>query len=317
MITKPVLIIMAAGMGSRYGGLKQIDPLTDQGEIILDFSLYDAMRAGFSDVIFIIKKDNEEDFRALIDWRSGKHLNVQYAFQDINDLPGVYAADISKVKEAISEGRIKPWGTGHAVLSARELVRGPFAVINADDFYGRAAFKEMYDFLASAEDGEKYSYAMVGYRLDMALSETDHVSRGVCTLSKDGMLQDIVERTMIKRQPDGAIGFSEDQGATWTTLPDDTPVSMNFWGFTKGMMDELRKGFPSALSKILESNPAKGEYYLPGAVDALLKEDKAEVKVLFSQDKWYGVTYQEDKPGVKAAIEAMKAKGDYPEKLWD
>ena len=326
MNNKPTLIVMAAGMGSRYGGLKQIDPITDQGEIILDFSLYDAMLAGFESVIFIIKKENEADFRALIDGRAGKRLDVKYAFQDIRDIPGLSessddagAKDILvKVEDAISSGRVKPWGTGHAVLSARDLVSGPFAVINADDFYGAAAFQHMYDFLEGLnQDDDPQHFAMVGYRLDKTLSETGHVARGVCTVTENSMLQDIVERTQIQRQPDGKIAFTEDDGESWTSLPDDTPVSMNFWGFGRKMMDELSSGFPGALEKILLDNPLKGEYYLPGAVDTLLKADKADVKVLRSSDQWYGVTYKEDKEGVMDAIRAMKDKGLYPEKLWD
>ena len=314
---KPVLIIMAAGLGSRYGSLKQIDQLTDQKELILDFSLYDAKEAGFEDVICVIKKEHEATFRSLIDDKAGKHLNIRYAFQDIQDLPGIVKDDIGKAKAVIAQGREKPWGTGHAVLSARELVRGPFAVINADDYYGKEAFKQIYDFLDSAQDGEKYNFAMVGYRLDKTLSEKGHVSRGICTVSPEGILEDIVERTMIKRLPEGHIAYSEDNEITWTEISGDTPVSMNFWGFTKGMMDELREGFPSALSEILESNPEKGEYYLPKAVDRLIQEGKAEVKVLSSPDQWYGVTYGEDRDTFIAAIKSMKEKGLYSEYLWE
>ena len=320
MATKPSLIIMAAGMGSRYGGLKQIDPVTEQGEIILDFSMYDAMLAGFEDIIFIIKKENEADFRALIDEGAGKRLNVQYAFQDITDTPGIKSEDIPKVKKAIEEGRQKPWGTAHAVLSARDLIHGPFAVINADDFYGSAAYQHMYEFLSKSSEGlddDIHHFSMVGYRLDKTLSETGHVARGVCQVSKEGMLEDIVERTIIQRQASGEIAYTEDEGVTWTSLPDDTPVSMNFWGFSKKMMDEIRKGFPTALADILNDNPLKGEYYLPGAVDKLLKEGKADVKVLQSSDQWYGVTYKEDKEGVMSAIRSMKDKTLYPEKLWE
>lgn len=322
MSSNPTLIIMAAGMGSRYGGLKQIDPITDQGEIILDFSLYDAMLAGFQDVIFIIKKENEEDFRSLIDGGAGKRLNIQYAYQDIKDLPGIRKEDIHKVDEAIDAGRQKPWGTGHAVLSARDLVRGPFAVINADDFYGAAAFQHMYDFLEGLNDqspdssGDKYHFAMVGYQLEKTLSETGHVARGVCTLSPEGFLEDIVERTQIERRDGEGICFTEDE-KTWIPLPGDTTVSMNFWGFSRSMMDHLRRDFPEALSDILAGNPLKGEYYLPGAVDKLLKAGQADVKVLASSDQWYGVTYKEDKEGVMNALRSMKDKGLYPEKLWN
>lgn len=335
MAVKPTLIVMAAGMGSRYGGLKQIDPITEQGEIILDFSLYDAMMAGFEDVVFIIKKENEADFRAMIDERAGKRLNIKYAFQDIRDVPGAGDMVNGLINKTIEDGRTKPWGTGHAVLSARNLIRGPFAVINADDFYGAAAFQHMYDFLNGlAEEGEathnvttsidlrkeetpKQHFAMVGYRLDKTLSETGHVARGVCSVGENSMLIDITERTKIQRQPGGEIAFTEDDGETWTELPGDTPVSMNFWGFSKYMMDALENHFPEILARILSTDPLKGEYYLPGAVDNLLRSGRADVKVLRSSDQWYGVTYKEDKPGVMDAIRSMKDKGLYPEKLWD
>lgn len=305
-MNKPTLVIMAAGMGSRYGGLKQIDAISDQGEIILDFSLYDAMMAGFEDVVFVIKKENEEDFRALIDERAGKHLNVKYAFQDINDLPEGYS---------VPEGRVKPWGTGHAVMSARKVVDGPFVVINADDYYGAGAFQSIFDYLSHAEDGDKYNFCMVGYNLEKTLTENGHVARGICTVDERGMLDDIVERTKIMRRGD-EIQFTEDDGETWTSLPEGTTVSMNFWGFTNSFLKELEAGFPAFLDKALAENPLKGEYFLPAVVDKLIKEGRAEAKVLKSDDRWYGVTYKEDKPGVVAALQSMKDKGLYPEKLW-
>lgn len=305
-MNKPTLVIMAAGMGSRYGGLKQIDAISDQGEIILDFSLYDAMMAGFEDVVFVIKKENEEDFRALIDERAGKHLNVKYAFQDINDLPEGYS---------VPEGRVKPWGTGHAVMSARKVVDGPFVVINADDYYGAGAFQSIFDYLSHAEDGDKYNFCMVGYNLEKTLTENGHVARGICTVDERGMLDDIVERTKIMRRGD-EIQFTEDDGETWTSLPEGTTVSMNFWGFTNSFLKELEAGFPAFLDKALAENPLKGEYFLPAVVDKLIKEGRAEAKVLKSDDRWYGVTYKEDKPGIVAALQSMKDKGLYPEKLW-
>ena len=305
-MNKPTLVIMAAGMGSRYGGLKQIDAISDQGEIILDFSLYDAMMAGFEDVVFVIKKENEEDFKALIDERAGKHLNVKYAFQDINDLPEGYS---------VPEGRVKPWGTGHAVMSARKAVDGPFVVINADDYYGAGAFQSIYDYLSQAEDGDKYNFCMVGYNLEKTLTENGHVARGICSVDEKGMLDDIVERTKIMRRGD-EIQFTEDDGETWTSLPEGTTVSMNFWGFTNSFLKELEAGFPAFLDKALAENPLKGEYFLPAVVDKLIKEGRAEAKVLKSDDRWYGVTYKEDKPGIVAALQSMKDKGLYPEKLW-
>ena len=297
---------MAAGMGSRYGGLKQIDPVSDQGEIILDFSLYDAMMAGFEEAIFIIKKENEADFRALIDERAGKHMKVKYAFQELSDLPQGYE---------VPEGRVKPWGTCHAVLSARKLIDGAFAVINADDYYGPGAFQSIYDYLEKASDDELYRYCMVGYEVQNTLTENGHVARGVCSVGTDETLQDIVERTKIMRREEG-IAFTEDDGTTWTPLSEGTVVSMNFWGFTRSFVSEMEARFPAFLDKALAENPLKSEYFLPGVVDQLIKEHKASVKVLKSRDKWYGVTYKEDKPGVVDALQAMKDKGIYPEKLW-
>ncbi|WP_251614126.1 sugar phosphate nucleotidyltransferase [Senimuribacter intestinalis] len=305
-MNKPVLVIMAAGMGSRYGGLKQIDPISDRGEIILDFSLYDAMMAGFEKVIFIIKKENEEDFRRLIDQRAGKYMKVEYAFQELTDIPQGYQ---------VPAERVKPWGTCHAVLSARKLIDGPFAVINADDYYGPGAFQIIYDYLDQAKDDGKYRYCMVGYNLEKTLTENGHVARGVCKVGENGQLLDIVERTKIMYR-DGGIAFTEDDGVTWQALEEGTTVSMNFWGFTESFVREMEERFPAFLDKALVENPLKGEYFLPGVVDQLIKEDKATVKVLHSHDKWYGVTYKEDKQSVVDALQSMKDKGLYPEKLW-
>lgn len=301
-----ILVIMAAGMGSRFGGLKQIEPISDKGEIILDFSLYDAFMAGFKKAIFVIKRENEEDFRKLIDNGAAKYMEVDYAFQQLNDLPDGYS---------VPEGREKPWGTAHAVMAARHLADGPIAVINADDYYGPGAFQTIYDFLEGACDGEKYSYCMVGYDIENTLTENGFVSRGVCKTSEQGFLTEITERTKIQWK-DGEIVYTEDDGKTWKNLPKGTTVSMNFWGFTPSMMKEMEAGFPAALDKILAENPLKGEYFLPGVVDRLLREGKAEVKVLKSRDRWYGVTYKEDKESVVSALQSMKDKGEYPDKLW-
>ena len=274
------------------------------------------MMAGFEDVIFVIKEENEADFRAIIDERSGKHMNVHYAFQKLEDIPEGYA---------VPEGREKPWGTCHAVMSARHLVNGPFAVINADDYYGPGAFQSMYDFLEkSAEEAAKeeaagtkpaqYEFCMIGYELKNTITENGHVSRGVCDVTDGGYLKDIVERTKIMRR-DGGIQYTED-GESWVTLPEDTVVSMNFWGFSKDMMTEMVARFPEFLDEALKTNPLKGEYFLPGVVDTLLKEEKARVRVLRSRDKWYGVTYKEDKQTVVDALQAMKDKGLYPDVLW-
>lgn len=304
-MNKPVLVIMAAGMGSRYGGLKQMDPVGSAGELIIDFSLYDAMMAGFKKVICIIKKEIEEDFRALIDDRAGKFMEIEYAFQDLQDLPAGFS---------VPEGRVKPWGTCHAVMSAKNNIQGPFAVINADDFYGAGAFQSMYDFLEKAEDKEKYAYSMVGYRLENTLTENGHVARGVCETSPDGFLTGITERTKIMWK-DEQIQYTEND-QDWTAVPEGTTVSMNFWGFTTSMMREMEERFPDFLRKTAQENPLKGEYFLPLAIDQLLQEGKAEIKVLACNDRWYGVTYREDKESVIAALQAMKDKGLYPEKLW-
>ena len=305
---EPVLVVMAAGMGSRYGGLKQIDPVDQEGHIIMDFSIYDAVRAGFKKVIFIIKKENEQDFRDAIGDRLSDKVEIVYVHQDLNNIPEGFQ---------VPEGRVKPWGTGHAVLSCAEVIDGPFVVINADDYYGTHAFKMAYDFLAQAqEDTVPAQYMMVGYRLENTLTDNGYVSRGVCETDADGYLADLNERTHIEKR-DGGAAYTEDDGKTWTSLPGDTPVSMNMWGFTGGFMKELVKRFPVFLEKSIPENPLKCEYFLPFVVDELLQEKKAAVRVLTTQDKWYGVTYKEDKPVVVAAIQNLKDQGLYPQGLWD
>ena len=305
-MNKPVLVIMAAGMGSRYGGLKQIDPIDEQGHIIMDFSIFDAKRAGFEKVVFIIKKENEADFKEAIGNRIGKYIDVEYAYQDLHNLPEGYE---------VPEGRVKPWGTAHAVLSAIDVIDGPFVVINADDYYGRDAFQKIYDFLSTHEDDDKYRYAMVGYKLENTLTENGHVARGVCTIDENDYLVKVVERTRIERKGDGAA-FTEDDGATWTPVATDSIVSMNMWGFSKSFLQEIKNGFEAFLKEGLEKNPLKCEYFLPTVVSNLLAADMATVTVLTSQDKWYGVTYKEDKPVVMAAIKNMKDHGVYPEQVW-
>ena len=231
---------------------------------------------------------------------------MEYAFQELTDIPEGYQ---------VPAEREKPWGTCHAVLSARKLIDGPFAVINADDYYGPGAFQSIYDYLATAKDDEKYRYCMIGYLLENTLTENGHVARGVCEVSQDGTLQDIVERTRIMWR-NGEIAYTEDEGDSWYPLAEGTTVSMNFWGFTESFVKEMEARFPAFLDKALAENPLKGEYFLPGVVDQLIKEDKASVKVLQSQDRWYGVTYKEDKEGVVSALQSMKDKGIYPDKLW-
>ncbi|HIX60202.1 MAG TPA: nucleotidyltransferase [Candidatus Blautia gallistercoris] len=304
---KPVLVIMAAGMGSRYGGLKQIDPVDGQGHIIMDFSLYDAKKAGFEKVIFIIKRENEADFRQAIGDRVSREMEVAYVFQELDNLPRGYQ---------VPEGRVKPFGTGHAVLSCIQEVDGPFAVINADDYYGRHAFEMIYQFLSSHTDDDKYRYTMVGYILENTLTENGHVARGVCVTDESGYLQGIHERTHIEKRGD-VTAYTEDDGATWVTIPEGSTVSMNMWGFSASMLRELQERFPRFLDENLEKNPLKCEFFLPSVVGELLDEGKATVQVLKSADKWYGVTYKEDKAVVVEAIARMKAEGLYPEKLWE
>ena len=304
---KPVLVIMAAGMGSRYGGLKQIDPVDDDGHIIMDFSMYDARRAGFEKVIFIIKKENEANFREAVGDRIAQYMEVSYAFQELTNIPEGYE---------VPEGRVKPWGTAHAVLSCIDQVNGPFAVINADDYYGREAFELIYNYLSTHQDDEKYRYTMVGYHLGNTVTENGHVARGVCEMNENGELIAINERTRIEKR-DGGIAYTEDDGATWNFVPADATVSMNMWGFSRSILDEIQKGFAAFLDKGLAENPMKCEYFLPSVVSGLLEAEKATVSVLTSADKWYGVTYKEDKPVVVAAIKRMKEEGLYPAHLWE
>ena len=306
-MNKPVLVIMAAGMGSRYGGLKQIDPVDEDGHIIIDFSMYDAKRAGFEKVIFIIKRENEESFRAAVGDRMSEYMEVSYAFQELSNIPEGYE---------VPEGRVKPWGTAHAVLSCIDQIDGPFAVINADDYYGVEAFRLIYDYLSSHPDDEKYRYAMVGYHLGNTVTDNGHVARGVCTLNESGELEAINERTRIEKR-NGGIAYTEDDGANWTEVPADTLVSMNMWGFTESILREIKAGFPAFLDEGLKENPMKCEYFLPSVVSDLLGEDKATVAVLESADKWHGVTYKEDKPVVMAAVKKMKEDGIYPKHLWE
>lgn len=306
-MNKPVLVIMAAGMGSRYGGLKQIDPMDKEGHIIMDFSLYDAKEAGFEKVIFIIKEENEEDFRTCIGDRISQIMEVSYVYQKLDNLPEGFA---------VPEGRVKPFGTGHAVLSCIEAIDGPFAVINADDYYGKHAFSMIYDYLNTQDDNEKYQYAMVGYILENTLTENGHVARGICKTSEQGQLLAITERTHIEKRGEKTM-YTEDEGASWHEIPAGSVVSMNMWGFQKSILKELKKRFPVFLEKNLKENPLKCEFFLPNVVGELLAEERAEVQVLTSLDKWYGVTYREDKPKVEAAIAEMKEKGLYPRKLWE
>lgn len=303
---KPVLLIMAAGMGSRYGGLKQLDRIGSGGEIIMDFSIYDAMLAGFEKVIFVIKKEIEKEFKEIIESGAGKFIETEYVFQDIQDIPGGFS---------VPEARVKPWGTGQAVLAARKIIDGPFAVINADDYYGADAFIKMYEFLSGKDcrSTVPYGFAMVGYNVENTLTENGCVSRGICEMDSDRNLISVTERTKIFGTENGI--FYEEDGKKMEIQAGKT-VSMNFWGFSSAMMQELENGFSEELIKILANDPVKGEYYLPKRADQLVKSGKAKVKVLESSDRWYGVTYKEDRESVLNALQSMKDKGLYPEKLW-
>lgn len=299
---KPTLVVLAAGMGSRFGGLKQMTPVDDFGNSILHYSLYDAITAGFGKVVFVIKKAIEEDFRK-ITVGMDKKIEVAYAFQEVDMLPEGFS---------VPEGRTKPWGTGHAVLCAKDQVDSPFTVINSDDFYGRGAYLAVADFLRQEHDDHDYS--MVGYRLKNALTENGSVARGVCD-SENGYLSKVTERTQIfKRGADAA--YTED-GETFIPLSGDTIVSMNFWGYQPSMMDELEAQFPKFLEENLRKNPTKCEFYLPFATDNLIQSGKARVAVLPTEETWYGVTYREDLPSVKAAIAKKHQDGTYPEVLFD
>lgn len=302
---KPSLVIMAAGMGSRYGGLKQIDPIDEQGHIIMDFSIYDAMAAGFEKVIFIIKKANEQAFKESIGNRVSQKIQVEYVYQELDKIPQGFD---------VPEGREKPFGTGHAILCCKDVLDGPFVVINADDYYGKHAYQAVYDYLMEHQDDEKYRYAMVGYALKNTLTEHGYVARGICRTDEQGFLEEIVERTHIEKRGEGAA-FTEDDGKSWTEVSADSIVSMNMWGFSRSILQELETGFVKFLQDELPNNPLKAEYYLPMAVGDLLREGKASVRVLTSRDKWHGVTYKEDKEMVVEAIAELKKQGLYPEEF--
>lgn len=304
---KPVLVILAAGMGSRYGGLKQIDPIDKHGNKIIDFSIYDAIRAGFKKVIFIIKRENEEDFRSCIGDVVSRYIDVEYVFQELSDVPEGFT---------VPEGRVKPWGTAHAIYCCRGAIDGPFAVINSDDYYGQSAFQTLYDFLDTHEDDTKYRYAMVGYELGNTLTDNGYVSRGCCITDQNGFLVNIAERTHIEKRAGGAA-YTEDDGQTYVPVPLETLVSMNMWGFMPSIMQELDLALKRFFAEEVPANPQKAECFLPIEVDKLLQAGKATVEVLSSKDQWFGVTYKEDKPFVVESIQVLKDQGVYPEKLWE
>ena len=304
---KPTLFLLAAGMGSRYGGLKQMDGLGPNGETIMDYSIYDAIKAGFSKLVFVIRKDFEDDFRKKIVSKYENHLPVEVVFQSLDKLPEGFT---------VPEGREKPWGTNHAVMMGEDVIKEPFAVINCDDFYGRDSFQVMGKFLSELPEGSTGKYAMVGFRVGNTLSESGTVSRGVCATDASQYLQSVVERTKIERKDDGVIRFLDDDGTTWTGLEENTPVSMNFWGFTPDYFAHSDEFFKDFLSLESTKTNLKAEFFIPLMVDKLIREQKATVKVLDTTSKWFGVTYPEDRPDTVAKIAKLIEEGVYPEKLF-
>jgi NDP-sugar pyrophosphorylase family protein len=298
------LIVMAAGIGSRYGGLKQMDPVGPGGEKIIDYSVYDAMRAGFKQVVFVIRKEMEEEFREHIGRRIERKIETSYVYQGLGPLPGGFA---------VPEDRVKPWGTGHAVAACREAVRTPFAVINADDFYGPSAFQVLGDFLQTTREEEGvHEYCLVGYLLGNTLSEHGHVSRGVCEVAPDDTLREIHERVKIQRFED-AIRHTED-GKTWIDLPPESVVSMNMWGFAPSLFKELDAGFVEFLEN--RGSDPKAEYFLPERVGDLIAAGRARVKILRTDERWFGITYKEDKLFVEEAVRGLVERQVYPPSLW-
>ena len=303
-MNEPTLVILAAGMGSRFGGLKQITPVDDRGHAIIDFSLFDAYRAGFRRVAFIIKHEIEDDFKAAVGRRMEKYFDVRYVFQQLDRLPEGYA---------VPEGRVKPWGTGHATLCAKEAVDGPFAVINADDFYGPSAYQALYEFLSA--EGDENEHALVAYLLRNTVTEHGTVARGICR-TENGYLTGVTERTKIEKRGEDAA-YTEDGGETWTEVSGDSPVSMNFWGFRRSMMDELEKRFPAWLDENLPRDPLRCEYFLPLVANALIQEREGRIRILNCRETWHGITYREDMDSVVSYIASLREKGVYPETLLD
>ena len=302
-MNKPTLVIMAAGMGSRFGGCKQITPVDEAGHVIMDYSIYDALQAGFGKIVCVIKPEMEADFRAVIGDRIAKKADVADAYQTNDRLPEGYS---------VPEGRVKPWGTAHAVLCAADEIEGDFAAINADDFYGRGAFRAAADFLRG--DHAENEHAMVGYLIENTLTENGYVSRGVCEGDSDGMLRVITERVHIEPRPGGAAYIEEGEGEVF--IPAGTRVSMNMWAFSHSILDEMRERFITFLNTRAVENPLKAEYYLPSVPDALIREGRARVHLLETKERWYGVTYHEDLAAVQDAMARLRAQGVYPEKLW-
>ena len=306
MARKPILVVMAAGMGSRYGGLKQIDPVGSHGEVLLDYSLYDAWQAGFETAVIIIKEAIRKDFMETVAPRLEKcPLEIRYAYQELEKIPAGFG---------IPAGRTKPWGTTHAVLCAREAIGdSPFLVLNADDFYGRIAFRAAYNWLKNNDS--LHSYCMVGYEVGRTVTESGGVTRGICEFDRFGYLSKIVECKGIEKF-EGSIRLPKRAGG-WYTLPPEHPVSMNMWGFQPDFLDMIEEKFPDFLTHVVPGDPQKAEFLLPTTVGELVESGKCSVKVLTSPDNWYGVTYAADKPKVVAALKVLTDAGKYPDGLWE
>ena len=304
---KPTLFLLAAGMGSRYGGLKQIDGLGPNGETIMDYSIYDAIHAGFGKLVFVIRKDFEKDFREKVVSKYEGHLPVEVVFQSLDKIPEGFS---------VPEGRTKPWGTNHAVMMGENVIKEPFAVVNCDDFYGRDSFRVMGKFLSALPEGSTGKYAMVGFRVGNTLSESGTVSRGVCATDANRYLESVVERTKIERKEDGEVKYLNEDETAWVAIPDTTPVSMNFWGFTPDYFAHSDEYFKYFLGLESTKKNLKAEFFIPLMVDKLIKDKTATVKVLDTSSKWFGVTYPEDRPDTVAKIKKLVDEGVYPEKLF-
>ena len=302
-MSKPTLFVLAAGMGSRYGGLKQLDGLGPHGETIMDYSIYDAIQSGFGKVVFVIRKDFEEDFRTKILSKYENHIPTEVVFQSINDLPEGFTCPAE---------RTKPWGTNHALMMGKNVINEPFAIINSDDYYGRNSFEVMAKELSSLEEGSTNKYSMVGFKVGNTLSESGTVSRGVCEKEGD-YLTGVVERTSIGYNAEHKISFTDENGVEQVIAP-DTPVSMNFWGFTPDYFKYSEEYFVKFLKENIDK--PKSEFFIPTLINELVKQGKASVKVLTTESKWFGVTYKEDKPDVVQKIAEKKASGEYPDVLW-
>lgn len=305
---EPILVVMAAGLGSRYGGNKQIDTISNEGDIIMDFSLFDARRAGFKKVIFVINEALKPILEDHLKSTIGDMMDYHFVFQKLSDIPDEFK---------VPDGRVKPWGTGHAIYSVRDYIDAPFAVINADDYYGNEAFQLIYNFLSNKAD--KTHHCMVGFNIENTLSENGSVSRGICK-EKNNYLTYIEEHTDVHREKDGTfkdVITGKNMKGECDIIPDGTSVSMNLWGFGQEYIDAIKKDLSEALRDILNNNPLKGEFYLPTSIGNQVAENKASVEILHSPDRWFGVTYKEDKPLVVATIEEMKQARIYPRILWE